>query len=273
MDFNFHNYKALKEIKAYWYVSDNKEHAQNWGDCVNQYIIAKMAGVELDQVVNDSDSDQTLKAIGSILHRDLKSGDVLWGTGSIHNSDLPKDLNLNIRAVRGPLTRDLIIKNGYYCPEVYGDPALLMPDFYNPEVEKTNKVGIIPHVTEIDRPEVKSILERHPTLKLIDIRLGHEEFIDELKSVEYVLSSSLHGLIAADAYRIPNAKIDIPGPGYKGDNWKYYDYFASVGRFVTMGHRINMTTNLQDLTDAAHWNFKFGRLDLEPLRKAFPKFV
>ena len=261
----------MRKINAYWYKSETEAHSSNWGDDVNQYIIAKMVGVELDQVVNNQEGRTRLKAIGSILHRDLKDGDILWGTGSIHNADLPKDLDIEIRAVRGPLTRNLLINNGYDCPDVYGDPALLMPDFYNPDIEPTHIVGIIPHVTEVDSPIFKSMLERHPELKFIDIRLGHEEFIDELKTVKHVLSSSLHGLIAADAYNIPNAKIDIPGPGFKGDNWKYYDYFSSVGRFITMGNRLNMTTKLQDLTDAAHWNYKFNRLNLEPLRKTFPK--
>ena len=259
----------MAKINAYWYKSDNKDHSKNWGDDINPYIISKMAGVELDQVENNTDSGKTLKAIGSVLHTNLKDGDILWGVGSIHNAPLKKDLNLNIRAVRGPLTRDLLIKNGYDCPEVYGDPALLMPDFYNPDVEKTNIVGIIPHVTELESPVLASMLERHPQLKMIDITLGHEEFIDEIKKVEYVLSSSLHGLIVADAYKIPNAKIDIPGHQFKGNIWKYVDYFQSVGRFLHTGHMLTMTTNLQDLTDAACWNHTF-LLDLEPLRKSFP---
>lgn len=254
------------KINAYWFTS---EGSTNWGDDINQYIISKMSGIPLENVINNADSGKTLKAIGSIFHQQPKDGDIYWGTGSIHNGTIPRNLDIDIRAVRGPLTRSFLIKNGYDCPEIYGDPALLMPDFYNPTIEKTNLIGIIPHVSEIDSPPVKSILKRNPKLKLIDIRLGHEEFIDELKSVEFVLSSSLHGLMMADAYHIRNAKIDIVGPQHKGSAWKYIDYFSSVNRFVYLGYIVNEHTDLKNITDAVPWNSTFN-IDLEPLRNAFP---
>ena len=254
-----------QHINAYWFKKDN---VSNWGDDVNPYIISKMANIPIENVANNDLSGKTLKAIGSIIHKGLKNGDIIWGSGSINNGYIPKGLDLDIRAVRGPLTRNVFIKNGYDCPEVYGDPALLMPLFYNPEIKKEHTIGIIPHVTEIDSPILKQFLTKYPNIKLIDIRLGHEEFIDELKSVEFVLSSSLHGLIAADAYKIPNAKIDIPGPQYKGNAWKYIDYFSSVGRFAHLGFTLSPQTKLQDLTDKSHWNTQFI-LDLEPLINSF----
>jgi len=257
----------MKEYKVYWW--ENESAKNNWGDVVNRYIISKMSNKPIESIIRDTESPGVLRAIGSVMHHGIKEGDTIWGTGSIHNAPLPKDLNLDIRAVRGPLTRSLLIKNGYECPEIYGDPALLMPRFYNPTVERTNIVGIIPHFSEIDNPITISMLERHPYLKLIDIRLGYEEFIDSLKSVEYVLSSSLHGLIAADAYGIKNAKIDIPGPQHKGNAWKYMDYFASVNRMSHLGNVLTMTTKLQDLTDAAKWNHNID-IDLDSLVDSFP---
>jgi pyruvyltransferase len=53
-------------------------------------------------------------------------------------------------------------------------------------------------------------------------------------SCERIVSSSLHGLVIADAYGIPNAWLNSDGgaggsrPG--GGEFKFYDYFASVNK-------------------------------------------
>ena len=44
-----------------------------------------------------------------------------------------------------------------------------------------------------------------------------------------IVSSSLHGLIVSDAYKIPNVWIQFYN-NIRGDNTKFYDYFKSVNR-------------------------------------------
>lgn len=64
----------------------------------------------------------------------------MWGTGIMYDGLKGKwfakywDANhrhLDIRAVRGPLTRQVYLKLGHNCPEVYGDPGILMPLIYH----------------------------------------------------------------------------------------------------------------------------------------------
>lgn len=51
--------------------------------------------------------------------------------------------------------------------------------------------------------------------------------IDQIYSCQSILSSSLHGLICADAYNIPN--LWLKQKLNEGD-FKFLDYFASQGR-------------------------------------------
>lgn len=165
-------------------------------------------------------------AIGSIISR-VTDRSVVWGSGAFGTEDA-KSLNLNSRylAVRGPLTRNLLriygVKN---VPEVYGDPALLMPLAYNPTIEKKYKLGVILRWSEGDWNKVEFDSE------IKKIYLGTDSIegtIDEILSCEKIFSSSLHGIILADAYGIPSAWLRSDTP--KGFEFKFYDYFISVNK-------------------------------------------
>ena len=53
--------------------------------------------------------------------------------------------------------------------------------------------------------------------------------IDQIKSCENIISSSLHGLIVSDAYGIPNVWIKI-SDNINGGEFKFKDYFSGVKR-------------------------------------------
>jgi hypothetical protein len=86
-------------------------------------------------------------AVGLILNH-AKHNIVIWGSG-IHDfkADIPK-LNFYIRAIRGPVSKSILIKHNIYCPEVFGDPAILLPDFFYPFVNKVREYIIIPHYSK-----------------------------------------------------------------------------------------------------------------------------
>ena len=60
----------------------------------------------------------------------------------------PETTKADIRAVRGPLTREAILKEGGKCPEIYGDPAIIMPRLYTPKIGAKHKAGLILHHTQ-----------------------------------------------------------------------------------------------------------------------------
>ena len=72
--------------------------------------------------------------------------------------------------------------------------------------------------------------------------------------VENVISSSLHGLIIADAYGIPNARVNISNKLIGGD-FKFKDYCMSVGREIDLGFQLYKNTTLKEISEL-HFNKK-----------------
>lgn len=194
---------------------------RNFGDALNPYLYAKISGKGPVRV-NAKSKTAHYMAIGSVLNNG-NANSIAWGTGLAWSKD-KVDPRIDIRAVRGPLSRQVALRCGADCPEIYGDPALLMPRFYNPTVEKKYELGIIPHVID-NQLFTKSL---PADIKLLNLCDPIEKVIDDLLQCEQVYSSSLHGLIIADAYGIPSEWVEFSN-NVLGDGLKFKDYFASVG--------------------------------------------
>lgn len=60
----------------------------------------------------------------------------VWGAGIIDGTKKLRYKPKKVYAVRGPLTRKVLLAQGVKCPEIYGDPALLVAKYYQPKIEK-----------------------------------------------------------------------------------------------------------------------------------------
>lgn len=187
----------------------------NLGDVLTPVLLKKL-GVNVRRAPR---SKAQLLGIGSII-RFARPGQMVWGSGAMRETDRPSP-DARYLAVRGPLTREVVLKSGGECPEVYGDPALLLPSVYNPPVEKRHEIGVVPHY--IDRGLVRTDL---PMIN--PLRADPLEVVDEIRACHAILSSSLHGIIVAHAYGIPAAWVRF-GDRLDGDDIKFRDYAASVG--------------------------------------------
>jgi pyruvyltransferase len=108
-----------------------------------------------------------------------------------------------------------------------GDPALLMPRFYKPDVKiVVGRIGIVPHYIDYEFA-TQLLSEIDKSVFVIDVRSEPEAFIDNLLSCQAVISSSLHGLILSDAYNIPNAWVHF-SDRIGGGTWKFYDYYSTT---------------------------------------------
>ena len=135
-------------------------------------------------------------------------------------------------------------------PALVGDPALILPLFYQSKnKEKKYKLGIIPHVIDLEHPVIKQIQSENSNEVLI-INLSKfdkwTDIIDQICSCESIASSSLHGLITSDTYGVPNCWIELSGK-ISGGHFKFYDYASSVNR--TFNGPITMHTDIDKLIE------------------------
>ena len=205
--------------------------APNFGDLLSPYIFEKLGKrpISLVKVSTTAKKDalkrRTYIAVGSILSR-AQDTSIAWGTGSFGTEQASQiSSRCDYRAARGPLTRALIKNQKGSCPEVYGDPALIMPLLYHPPVEKKYDVGFVVRWSDDHFKSAKF----DEGVKVIDLgRSDIEAVIQEMLACRTIATSSLHGLIIADTYGIPNAWIHSETP--KGGDFKFYDYFISVNK-------------------------------------------
>lgn len=166
-----------------------------------------------------------LMGIGSILKECPYTNLNVWGSGMI-----ARNRKVNRRkfyAVRGKITRELLIKQGHSVPEIYGDPALLLPLVFIPEVQIKYKFGIIPHYDHYGL--LKNQFDED--ILVIDLLADIETIIKQINSCTITLSTSLHGIIVSHAYDIPSFWVTFPqneNVKLVGDGMKFEDYFSSV---------------------------------------------
>lgn len=244
-----------------YFIGANK----NWGDRLNPIIYKNITGRD-SHYKDFLSKDNTLCMIGSILDAISNENAIVWGSGCMFENGVISLKKLDIRAVRGKLSRERLLKNKISCPEIYGDPALLFPRFYNPIIEKKYKIGIIPHY--VDKTNDWLIKNCHSDeIKIIDICSEAHEFVRQVKECDIIASSSLHGLICADSYNIPSIWLKFSDK-IAGNGFKFMDYFSSVGRLNETSFIVDSKTTIQDIINKVK---KYEiQIDLDLLLKAFP---
>lgn len=249
-------------MKATWYKGRN-----NWGDILNKELIEKISGEKVEWIKPDDKSNiHRYYCIGSILQWVQVDNASVWGTGFIAQ-DRRLKFKPKIHAVRGPLTRKILLEQGFDCPEVYGDPALLYPRFYNPDIKKKYKLGIIPHYIDQDRKWITKMSENQDIL-IIDITSGINNVVNQIKSCENIASSSLHGIIAGDSYGIPSVWIKLSDK-VLGNGFKFKDYFLSVNRKDIKPLIVKANSSIEEVYEKLK-NWNKIEIDLDKLMDVCP---
>lgn len=208
----------------------------NWGDDINYWLFRELTDQKLfnlaDVFPRLLPKDQVnILPIGSIIEYLCTSDSVIWGSGAQNALESLEITPREVVAVRGPLTRKLLLSKGISCPEIYGDPALLLSKLYRPIVKKKYRIGIIPHYVDFSNCLIQDFVQKGEDVLVISMKdySDWHEIPDKINECDLILSSSLHGLIISDSYNVPNVWVAFSDK-IKGGGFKYLDYFASVGR-------------------------------------------
>jgi pyruvyltransferase len=201
-------------VPAFWFTG-----TANLGDVLAPVIVRAILGRE-PLLVNRSYKGK-LVSTGSVLSA-AQPGDQVWGSGLL----LPEKFDgrgVRFLAVRGPRTRSLITGE---VPERYGDPAMLLPSIYMPpSVGKRFEIGVIAHY----RDNVDQLRKDNAVLWIDVQHMNWRATIEKINQCELVVSSSLHGLILAEAYGVPAVWVKADGP-IKGGAFKFHDYYEGTDR-------------------------------------------
>lgn len=200
----------------------------NVGDALTPFLVQQLTGKEIYRV--HSNSVIHLLGVGSIVHQ-ARSRSLVWGSGIIDPQWLPRRNALEharFLALRGYLTQQLLAAKGAdVAASVLGDPALVLPLLYQPSRSgRKYRIGLVPHYVDQGNPVVRYMASL-PGVKLIDVRQQPVPFIDALSECSFVISSSLHGLILSDCYRIPNLWVRF-SDGLTGGEFKFHDYYSTT---------------------------------------------
>ena len=207
----------------------------NVGDSLNA-VIMDWLEIKFKGYTNQRLAKDKFVACGSLMTT-VRKGDVVWGTGIMRpDGNYQKANGAKFLAVRGKNTRKLLMDKGVKnVPEVYGDPALLLPLIYDPNWDFGNgpvKVAYMPHYIEQD-----DFWKQHGKLKdgekFIDAKTKNwKSVVRQIKQADKLVTSSLHGIIIADAYGVPVEWTGYSEGKIVGDKWKFLDYFTITGRHL-----------------------------------------
>ena len=200
-----------------------------------------------------SSSSSGLKCLWSIgsLMEYVRSGDHVWGLGLWHERALAgkhaEHLDFTIHGgVRGPETARVL--NGVYGDarvQALGDPGFLVGSLFASKFKPT-------HEHKCFIPHVNSDLTRAPegvvTFSPGKYGMTWEPWVADIVKCSHVYSSSLHGLILADAFGIP-ARWFFPSNQRVVEHesqFKYLDWLETSGRGAQWR---SPATNIQDMLD------------------------
>ena len=201
---------------------------RNFGDELSQRIVAEVSGRRVRWAPPES---AVITAIGSVVEHvaGANGPGVIWGSG-IRSPDSAPSGWANRRparflAVRGVLTRDAL---GLDASTPLGDPGLIVRAVY-PRSTRARGIVVIPHFLAFGSPDARRqmAVARSRGMRVMPPSAGYERICEEVSGAELVLTSSLHGMVVADALDRP---VQLVSFGRTAEpSFKFADYQSVFG--------------------------------------------
>lgn len=215
------------EVPTYWW-----NGRVNFGDLIGPMLVKKISGRNVVNMKDNDDPRPSLVTVGSVLNLMERENIDIWGTGLIaplHAKSIENLRRVNpnrIHAVRGWKTyKELTEKMGWIVPRIFGDPALLLPRFYAPGSIENLNITVIPHYLHANL-----FNELSDDFNIINVEDSAENVISSIANSKSVVSTSLHGIIVAQAYGVPWTWLRISDKTLAGDQFKFEDFFTVLDR-------------------------------------------
>ena len=217
-------------MRAYYWCGDHND-IHNWGDSLSPILLDHFAGITAEW---STPPDAQIVSTGSVLDV-IPDGwhGIVAGSGKLKRETQTDLTNAKVLGLRGPLTAHDVRYTG---TPVLGDPALLASELTH-VTPNLYDLGIIPHWNDPTLCDRFAYLGEQYNVVNIDPKADPLEVISTIGSCRKIVSSSLHGLIVADAFGIPRRAEKPPGMGsvcvcgnmHEGDSFKFEDHNATVG--------------------------------------------
>lgn len=198
-------------MKTYWW-----RQRPNFGDLLTPILCEHFLGVKVEW---SAPTDAELVAIGSAL--DVFPQDwtgTIAGTGKLHERSVVPP-GATILGLRGRLTAAGI--PGDFC---LGDPGLLADELVDVGRSKVFDLTVIPHWTDHGGVLAQQFAYLNPHV----INPGDDplRIVTEIGQSKKIVSSSLHGIIIADAFGVPRRAEQFPmiNSRHEGGTFKFEDY-------------------------------------------------
>lgn len=262
----------------------------NMGDMLNILIPRDVFGVEIIHEGNPYTAESTgigsylntffmpeteynrfsfIKKSGMSIFDKITNETRIWSTGFI---SYPTEKELSIRnkdkltfsSVRGELSKKRIEKILDIKLDIStGDGGILVSEVIKPS-KKKYELGIIPHFKEYGDEIYGEYAQKNNSTTIINLQEDPYKVLKDISECEYILSSSLHGLIVADSFGIPNSRI-VTSDKLMGDGFKFDDYYSSFGvksnKFIVK--EVDSFPSINDIID----NYSITESDLSNKKK------